>query len=268
MENRWNAIESKLENISSRVTRLRQNVGLKETNDTIQYPAESNGILSDLVIQANPKYPPYSIQFFLLALSQVVPIYTKVHVHSSLTNDLAFELKDFLELNSECKESQRNDRNKFSYGITVIWKSTGKDPVLVVNPTTPVVGEVNIIRYLARITESMSHKFSGISHAIKYDSLPPAKLSQVDEQLDCIHQLIHNECPKQRKASMQRLLNRQKDLLNESSSIADIALLSACIGEERRNANFLSKDDKQVVTNIRDACVTKNPFFVTSILKL
>ena len=202
----------------------------------------------------------------MLALSQVIPIYTKVHVHSSLT-DLAYELKDFLELQDEFKESQRNDRNNCRYGITVIWKSTGKDPVLVINPTTPVVGEVNIIRYLARITESMSHRMSGISHAIKYDSLPPAKLCQLDEQLDSIHQLIHNECPKQRKASMQELFNRQKEL-SVCSSIADIALLSACIGEERRNSNFFSKDDKQVVFKIRDTCVTKNPFISTSILRL
>ena len=186
-------------------------------------------------------------------------------MHSSLTKDVAFELKDFLELQDECKEY---DRNTCRYGITIIWKSTGKDPVLVVNPTTPIVGEVNIIRYLARIIESMSNRFSGVRHAIKYDSLTPAKVSQLDEQLDFIHQLIHNECPQQRKASIQRLLNRQKDILSESSSIADIALLSACIGEERRNANFFSKDDKQFVINIRNTCVTKNPFLVSSILRL
>ena len=97
--------------------------------------------------------------------------------------------------------------------------------------------------------------------------MPPAKIAQLDEQLDTIHQFIHNECPKQRKALIQQLLNRQKQLLNEGSTIADVALLSAFIGEQKRNTSFFSKDDKKFADNIRNMCVTHNPFVGSSILR-
>ena len=268
-ENRWNEIENKLENLSSRVSSLRLQLGLTPANESVtKSRGGEKAILKDFVIQASPDSPPYSVQFFLLALSQIYPIYTSVHVHSSLTKDIPYDLKDFLEVQKENTISNCNDRNTCTYGITIIWKAMGKDPVLIVNPTGRVEGEVNIIRYLSRLMESLSNNCYVVKHLINYDLLSPAKVAQIDEILDSIHQFIHNECPNQRKRLLGQLLNCKTTSVNETSSIVDIALLSICKQEQERNSNFLSKNDKQAVKAIKSRCVMSNPFVKESLLIL
>ena len=262
-ENRWNDIESKLKSLASRVSRLRQQVGLKQVTKAFTSKAGKDQVIKDLVIHANPEFPPYSIQFFLIALSKIFPIHTSVHVHSSLTNEVSHELKDFLEVRDVDNETNCNVRSNCNYGMTMIWKNIGKDPVLVVNPGNHVKGEVNVIRYLSRLVDDLANHFSNVKHLIKYDSLKPCQIAQMDEQLDSIHQFIHKECPQERKLLLEGLLNC-KNNQNELSSICDIALLSVCKQEQRRNSNILSKNDKQSVNNIKARCMAKNPFLKTA----
>ena len=257
-ENRWNEIENKLENLSSRVARIRQQVGLKPTK-VINSPLE-NSPFQDFVIQANPDYPPYSVQIFLQALSQVVPIHVSVHVHSSLKTDIDFELKDFLALETKLSKN----RGLCKYGITVIWKETSKDPTLVVNPANHIEGEVNIIRYLSRLIESLDCNFSGIQHSIKYDSLPSSKLALIDEQLDSIHNLVHTACPNAKKNIIEKYMKSWSDT-SEDSSVADIALLSVCKQDKRRN-NTLPKEILQCVKKASNKCASSNPFIPRSLL--
>ena len=251
IDNRWNEIENKLENLSSRVSRLGLQVGLTAANSNgLKSHGGEDNILKDLVIQASPDFPPYSVHFFLNALSQIFPIYTSVHVHSSLTKEIPYDLKDFLEL-QENKPLNGNNRNACKYGITIIWKAMGKDPVLIVNPKRRVEGEVNIVRYLSRLMETLSSNISGVKHLIKYDMLSPTKVAQIDEILDSIHQFIHNECPNQRKVLIDQLLNCKNTSLYEASSICDVAILSVCRQEQEKNSNFLSKNDKQSLNVIK-----------------
>lgn len=267
-ENRWNEIESKLGSLVSRVSRLRQQVGLTPVKkDAFTSLGEKDQILKDLVIHSNPEFPPYSVQFFLIALSQMFPIHTSVHVHSSLTKEVSYELKDFLDLKDVNNQANCNARSNCKYGITIIWKDIGKDPLLVINPGSHVKGEVNIIRYLSRLVDSLTNNLSSVKHLINYDMLSPAKVAQMDEHLDSIHQFIHNECPKERKVLLADLLNC-KNNISDASSICDIAMLSICKQEQARNANILSKNDKQSVNNIRNRCIANNPFVKTTELIL
>ena len=97
-ENRWNEIENKLENISCRVSRLRQQLGLKPGVLNIESMQPSNGkVMHDVVIQADPEFAPYSVQFLFAALSQITSVWSSVHIHSSLT-EVPYHLNDFFEL--------------------------------------------------------------------------------------------------------------------------------------------------------------------------
>ena len=256
-ENRWKNIENKLENISSRVARIRQQVGIKDSQS--DGSSLDNAIFQDFVIQANPDYPPYSVQIFLQALSQVIPIHVSVHVHSSLKEDLDYELKDFLAL-----ESKATNRSLCKYGITVIWKSTGKDPILVVNPRRHIEGEVNIVRYFSRLIECMQSRFTSVQHLIKYDSLSPGKVALIDEQLDSIHRLIHADCPNQKKNLVEQVMKARGDTI-EYSSIVDFALLSIYKQDKRRTVK-LPKDAQHCIKKAISTCASNNPFIPPHLL--
>ena len=73
-ENRWNEIENKLENISCRVSRLRQQLGLKPGVLNIESMQPSNGkVMHDVVIQADPEFAPYSDLCFPRQVGQGSP---------------------------------------------------------------------------------------------------------------------------------------------------------------------------------------------------
>lgn len=262
-ENRWNEIENSLENISSRVSRLRQQLGLKPGVLNIQSVQPLNGkVMKDVVIQADPEFPPYSVQFLFAALSQMTSVWSSVHIHSSLT-EIPYHLNDFFELQEG--ETEKN-RSNCKLGITIIWKALTKDPILVTHPAKQISGEVNIIRYFSRILEEHSNVSSVLTHSMKYDSLSSIQASQVDEKLDKIHQITHSESSKDRKILLNKLLNNSNDAISEVSSIPDIALLSVCKQEKNKNDKFLSQSESTSLKAIANRCITKNTFLCKSLV--
>ena len=262
-ENRWNEIENKLENISCRVSRLRKQLGLKPGVLNIEPMQPSNGrVMKDVVIHADPEFPPYSVQFLLAALSQIASVWSSVHIHSSLT-ELPYHLNDFFEV--EGGEAEKN-RSNCKLGITIIWKALMKDPILVTHPAKQVSGEVNIVRYLCRILEEHSSISSVLTHSMKYDSLSSIQASQVDDKLDKIHQITHSESSKDRKILLNKLLNDSNDAISEVSSIPDIALLSVCKQEKNKNNKFLSQSESASLKAISNRCITKNTFLRKSLV--
>ena len=262
-ENRWNEIENKLENISCRVSRLRQQLGLKPGVLNIEQLQQSNGgVMKDVVIHADPEFPPYSVQFLFAALSQITSVWSSSHIHSSLT-EIPYHLNDFFEL--EGGEAEKN-RSNCKLGITIIWKALMKDPILVTHPEKQVSGEVNIVRYLCRILEEHSSISSVLTHSMKYDSLSSIQASQVDDKLDKIHQIIHSESSKDRKILLNKLLNDSNDAISEVSSIPDIALLSVCKQEKSKNNKFLSQSESASLKAISNRCITKNTFLRKSLV--
>ena len=259
-ENRWSEIEGKLERLSARISNLRIQAGLQEGTTNVATMGEESKVLRDFVIHANPEFPPYSLQFFTVALSHIFPIITTVHIHSSLTKAIPYDLKDFLEL-QETNLTNTNSRCSSKFGITVIWKAMGKDPVLVTNPNTRVQGEVNIIRYLTRVIESLSANIScNIQHTIKYDLLSDQTIAQIDEMLDSIHRFTHNDCSKQRRLQIDQLLGSKTGAHDEASCIGNIALLSICKQEQEKNPNFFSASHQQLIKDLRSNCKASNSF--------
>ena len=134
----------------------------------------------------------------------------------------------------------------------------GKDPILVVNPKCHIEGEVNIIRYFSRLIESMQSCFTSVQHLIKYDSLCPGKVALIDEQLDSIHTLIHANCPNQKKDLMDQVMKARTGI-TEYSSITDMAILSICKQDKRRNVDLL-KNTQHSIKKVTNTCASNNPF--------
>ena len=273
-ENRWTTIENTLENLSIRVSKLRQQLGLNTDNALAVGATGKDKAMLDLVVHANPDFPPYSLQFFSSVFSQNSSVFTSVHVHSSLTKSIPYHLLDLLEDDQKENKNSNTNRTNFEMGITVIWTSSiGKDPILVVNPTHRVQGEVNIARYLTRLLEKTSAcALNKKNPSLQYDELSVCGMAQMDEELDLAHQFIHTGCVQRRQNLMERLLSCAKkksgSVAQNNFSISDIVLLSISKQEHERNPKFFSSSQKQVIQDIKRKCIDNYCFMQISLFNL
>jgi len=216
LEARQEAILTKLGHLRDEVSKYRKSLGLATTFSSDTMPQEMK---TDVVIRCSPSKPAFSLPGIVTMLSNHMTVFTSVHCHSCVPN-LPGHLNNFLPTPA----GERGDAN---VKVTLIWKEVGKDCELMVSPISQSVikGEVNIIRYFARLFPSV----------FTYENDRTA--AAVDNLLDSVTSLLWAQ-PKDRQPILRPLainLGKSSFLCGESFGIADLALFSALkqIGLER-----------------------------------
>eukprot|EP00088_Acartia_fossae_P048149 TRINITY_DN5246_c0_g1_i11.p1 TRINITY_DN5246_c0_g1~~TRINITY_DN5246_c0_g1_i11.p1 ORF type:complete len:572 (-),score=167.61 TRINITY_DN5246_c0_g1_i11:328-2043(-) len=210
LEARQEAILSKLGQLRSEVERFLKGQGI-----TAISPAPKHDTLQafkpDVVVRCSPGKPVFALPGLITLLSEHIKVYSSVHCHSSVAN-LPSHLNNFLP-------TPTVERGDAHLKITLIWKEVGKESELMVSPVsqTFIRGEVNIIRYFARLYPAL----------LEYDVDP--SVSAIDTMLDSVTSLLWAQ-PKDRQPILRPLavnLGRMEFLCGNKFGIADLALFSA-----------------------------------------
>jgi len=208
LEARQEAILAKLGHIRNEVMQYRKSMGLPtETQASL---ASKGGVSSDIVVRCSPSHPPLSLPGLLSILSSQVKIYSSVHSHSSVSS-LPAHLSTFLA-------APVVERGVADLKVTLIWME-GSECEVMVSPISQSVikGEVNLIRYMARLFPTL----------LSYESEKTA--TAVDNILDSVTSLLWAQ-PKDRQPILRPLavnLGKSEFLCGASLGIADLALFSA-----------------------------------------
>jgi len=216
LEARQEAILTKLGHLRDEVSKYRKSLGLATTFSSDAMPQE---VKADVVIRCSPSKPAFSLPGIVSMLSNHMTVFTSVHSHSCVPN-LPGHLNNFLP-------ACHVERGEANVKVTLIWKEVGSDCELMVSPISQSVikGEVNIIRYFARLFPSV--------FIYENDRTTTAE----DNLLDSVTSLLWAQ-PKDRQPILRPLavnLGKSPFLCGESFGIADLALFSALkqLGLER-----------------------------------
>jgi len=167
---------------------------------------------ADLVIRCSPSSPPLSLPVVCSLLSRAgLSVFTSCHTHSSVSTPLATGLATLLPPGQVARTAAR-------VRITLIWSEVGRDCELMVSPLTQttIKGEVNLLRYLARLFPNI----------LAYET--NRKVQQVDSLLDSVASLVW-AVPKARLPllrSMTSGLTKGGYLAGSELTVADLALYS------------------------------------------
>lgn len=206
LENRQEAILAQLADLKTQLATLRSQLKhtqtpipeVKEGTDTLSKTCNilQNGVIHDVVINASPEYPPYSLAALRRLWGDGLKLGVHCHIHSSITN-LPKSLDSFLSLVSNNFEQWRSPL----LNVTLVWKNVGADTELVVSPMKHVTikGEVNILRYLSRLGPPKYNYELGTD---------PATSARVDGILDTCYTLARSRTVKEQQ-SLIRSLNGQ-----------------------------------------------------------
>ena len=168
LENRMDSIMTRLRGIETEVNKLKRQG--KTTQEKLT-----------LVIEADPKHPPLSIQTLVRLLVVREDISVTIHQHSSLATACPTDLMQWSNLTVSNGSRINNQCN-----LTWIWKAIGRHPIAkVVNQTNgDIQGEAAIARLLTRLLESWTD-------CAMYENFDSSISSEIDEWLDmwecCIH---------------------------------------------------------------------------------
>ena len=139
-----------------------------------QVLTDSPGRTEDIVVRCSPTNPVFSLQSVVRLLQQAgLSVHTSLHCHSSLSAPAGPALLSFLP-GGDVSRSQAQVR------LTIIWSEVGRECEVMVSPLTQTVlkGEVNVLRYLARLFPSL----------LSYEAQPG--LSSLDSMLDTVSSLL------------------------------------------------------------------------------
>jgi len=208
---RQEAILARLGQLRDQVSAYKQSLGLPPVSDV---PAQvSVSKTADLVIRSSPSHPPLSLPAVFTLLTEAgLTVHTASHTHSSVTTTLDSQLANLLP-------TTQVSRATAQVRLTLIWTEVGPDCELMVSPLTQSVikGEVNMLRYLARLFPSI----------LPYESTGP-RVELVDSLLDSVTSLCW-VVPKSRQPllrSMSANLSKGGYLAGSTLTIADLALYS------------------------------------------
>nr|CAH7737124.1 unnamed protein product [Callosobruchus chinensis] len=175
--------------------------------------AHCSNDLSDIVINASPTNPPYSLEIIQKLFKDVVNFNVTIQSHSSVgvLSDNAKELERRLV-------SFKPVTGTPSVNVTLIWKTVGVDTELLVG-FLPIRGEVNLLRYLSRAIQS----------PLTYSSDPNS--IEIDSLLDICYLIVRSKTKVERAAlyqSLNKSLGKAQWLTGRSQvGIADIAAYSS-----------------------------------------
>ena len=179
-ERRWDKIEKQLQHLTKEVEKL---TGTPiDASSSLNSRSTNSIAFNDLVIEMDPEHAALGVQIMAQKLAQNCDVYFATHQHSSLKAKLPGNLWDFWPSPSDPNKS----RLDYQLCLTLIWKPVGCDAVLKLSSTTkatPVMGEVNVLRYLSRMTSATSKLYED-AHGCAW----------IDQQLDSFHEFLHLDC--------------------------------------------------------------------------
>jgi len=211
LEQRQDSVLAKLDQLKDQVSAYKQSIGLDpvpESKPTIK----NSGCIADIVVKASPSSPPFSLSTICSILqSSGYSIFTTTHLHSSITSSNHPTILP--------PSAQGLTRGQANLRLTLIWSDlAGGDCEMIISPLTQSVirGEVNILRYLARV----------FNEEFLYERSP--NLASIDNMLDTIASLPHAS-PRNRVPMLRTVtggLAKTANVVGDDVTIADIALFS------------------------------------------
>jgi len=226
IEARQQVMLDKLANLKNMIQSIHSKYVSESAQNTRRDLSEEDGHeRMDIVVNADPKKPPYSLLFLHKALAETHgPIRFQAHIHSSMTETPEKYLKIFDELEEDIPSDVQE-----KISIKLIWKNMDHGVDLMVDPysQTPIRGEANVIRFLSRLLSNQS--------SLNYDSLDWATLVKVDGLLE-----LATEPDPLNLALVERQLTSQQrygPFLLDEVSIADFVLFSALAHQCTSNPN-------------------------------
>ncbi|XP_074033789.1 aaRS-interacting multifunctional protein 2 isoform X2 [Leptinotarsa decemlineata] len=211
-------LEAKQEKILTQLAELKQQILTLRSSLSLATPAPSKMTplktnLQDIVINASPTNPPYSLEIIQKLFQDRVGLVFTTHLHSSISS--------LTEEAEKLQTSLVNFTPKTGVpvmNVRLIWKNVGNNLELLVTPL-PILGEVNLLRYLVRVTEA----------PLNYDS--DQDFHEIDSLLDSAYMVVKSRTKTERTSFLQFLnksLGKSQWLAGRTTaSIADIAAYSA-----------------------------------------
>ncbi|KAJ8959962.1 hypothetical protein NQ318_009395 [Aromia moschata] len=167
----------------------------------------------DVIINASPMNPPYSLELAQQLLQGVVTLIFSVHLHSTVSS-LPDEAK---KLESSLVNFMPKSKGP-EVKVRLIWKNISSNTELLVSHI-PILGEVNLLRYLSRAIKS----------PLSYESEPDG--TEIDSILDICYLVVRAKTKTERTSLLQTInksLGKSQWLLGrDQASVADIAAYSA-----------------------------------------
>ncbi|XP_056641147.1 probable aminoacyl tRNA synthase complex-interacting multifunctional protein 2 isoform X1 [Diorhabda sublineata] len=227
LEAKQTEILKQLDNLKKQIISIKLDLKNNYSSPVISQSAFSNSTseklsgLPNLVIKTSPTNPPHSLRILQKLLQDKVELNFTSHLHSSVS-----------ELTEDAKELEQSlinhnlKHNVPKLNIKLIWKNVGVNTELIVS-RIPIIGEVNLIRYLTRIIDS----------SLSYSSDPNSV--EIDSILDTCHQILRSKTKTERAihlVTLNKSLGKAQWLGGRNSySLGDIAAYSALKQASNRN---------------------------------
>jgi len=183
-----------------------------EQTRTAQKPIDTAN-LRDIVINANPKSVPFSLVILKKLWTDRLSINVQFYTHSTVAS-LPESASNFQNI---CTAHQPTSATNLN--ISLIWKNV--DHIEMINGALPIVGESNILRYLARIGPNEFNYESNGSNS-----------NEIDSQLDLSELLIAASTAKDRQVFLKNLnamLGKNEYFAGTEPRINDACLGSAVL---------------------------------------
>ncbi|KAJ6646589.1 putative aminoacyl tRNA synthase complex-interacting multifunctional protein 2 [Pseudolycoriella hygida] len=177
---------------------------------TTQKPIDTTN-LRDIVINANPSNVPYSLFALKKLWTDRLSLNIQFYIHSTVSS-LTDRAKSFQDI---CTTHQPTATT--SVNINFIWKNVNNIEMII--ESLPIVGESNILRYLARIgPNEFNYESNG------------SNFNEIDSQLDLSELLIATPTAKDRQIILKNLnsfLGKNEYFGGKESHLNDLCLASA-----------------------------------------
>jgi len=176
-----------------------------------QKPIESSN-LRDIVINANPNNVPFSLVVLKKLWTNRISLNFQFYTHSTVSN----LPQPAVNFQNTCAAHQPTSTTNLN--ISLIWKNI--DNIEMINGSSwPVIGESNILRYLARIgPNEFNYELNG------------SNCNEVDSQLDISELIIAAPGAKDRQIILKNLnakLGKNEFFGGTQPSLSDLSLASA-----------------------------------------
>lgn len=170
---------------------------------------QENGVVRDIVVNANPENPPYSLLLINKLWPESLNLNVNCYTHSSV-KERPTNLGYFENIQAENPDA-------VELKVTLVWKNVSSDCEFIVSPLNQcgIRGEVNLLRFLHRCMQP------------KNDIIEETKLDTI---LDTCHRLTHSRTVREKQAMIRSLnaaLGKSDWLGGEAMNVADIAAWSA-----------------------------------------
>ncbi|XP_050310742.1 aminoacyl tRNA synthase complex-interacting multifunctional protein 2 isoform X2 [Anthonomus grandis grandis] len=223
LEARQGAILDQLAELRRRISGLKKELNLQvdstpqentPLSSSTVTTTQKNSLPGTLVIGVSPTNPPYSLELLQKLLQDQIGLAVTCYLHSSVPS----LPKDAAQLQEALTNFKPKD-GVHVVNLRLIWKNLSSSNAEFLLTRTPIQGEVNLLRYLCRATNT----------TLSYDN--DTNLLEIDSILDQCH-LLALFTTKTERAAIFRTLNKSTNksswLAGKSDvGVADLAAYSA-----------------------------------------